>query len=197
MKIGYARVSSYGQSCDIQLDSLLAAGCEKVFSEKVSGAKEDRKEFSAMLDFAREGDQIVVTRLDRLSRSLFELQKTSKILEEKKVDLEIIEQQIDTSTPTGRLLFNIVGTVAEFEREMIHQRAQEGRKKAVERGVVFGAKMKLSRKDVESMANLIAMGTPKTEIIEIYSIGRTSVFRYLKENGYNSDGTLKLDSLQG
>ncbi|MGB5963976.1 MAG: recombinase family protein [Sulfurimonadaceae bacterium] len=197
MKIGYARVSSYGQSYDIQLDSLRAAGCEKIFSEKVSGAKEDRKEFTAMLDFAREGDQIVVTRLDRLSRSLFELQKTSKMLEEKKIDLEIIEQQIDTSTPTGRLLFNIVGTVAEFEREMIHQRAQEGRKKAVERGVVFGAKMKLSKKDVESMANLIAMGTPKTEITEIYSIGRTSVFRYLKENGYNPDGTIKLDDPQG
>lgn len=87
MKIGYARVSSYGQSLDMQLESLKTSGCEKIFHEKISGAKEDRKEFTAMLEFAREGDQIVVTRLDRLSRSLFELQKCFKTLEDNKIDI--------------------------------------------------------------------------------------------------------------
>lgn len=188
MKIGYARVSSYGQSLDIQLKALKGAGCEKVFSEKVSGAKEHRKEFTAMLDFAREDDQIVVTRLDRLSRSLFELQKCSKILENKKVDLEVLEQPIDTSSPAGKLLFNIIGTVAEFERETINQRAAEGRKAAREKGVVFGCKRKLNKDEVVKMANLIAMGTPKSEISELFNIGRTSIFRYLKEHGYGSDG---------
>lgn len=196
MKIGYARVSSYGQSLDIQLEALEKAGCEKIYQEKVSGAKEDRKEYTAMLNFARGEDQIIVTRLDRLSRSLFELQKCSKMLEEKKINLMVLEQQIDTSSPTGRLLFNLIGTVAEFEREMIHQRACEGRKKAVERGVKFGAKKKLEKKDVDSMANLIAMGVPKTEIAEMYKIGRTSIFRYLRDYGYTSDGSMASQNMK-
>jgi DNA invertase Pin-like site-specific DNA recombinase len=188
MKIGYARVSSYGQSLDIQLKALKDAQCERIYSEKVSGTKRQRMEYQAMLDFAREGDQIVVTKLDRLSRSLFELQKCSTILENKKIDLQVLEQDIDTSTPTGRLLFNIIGTVAEFEREMIIQRAAEGRKAAREKGVIFGKKRKLTKDDVVKMANLIQMGTPKPEIAELFNIGRTSIFRYLKEYGYGSDG---------
>lgn len=191
MKIGYARVSSHGQSLDNQLEALASSGCERIFSEKISGAREDRKEFKAMLDFAREGDQIIVSKLDRLSRSLFELQKCAKKLEEKKIDLMVLEQGIDTSNPTGRLLFNIIGVVAEFEREMINERTAEGRKKAKDRGVIFGKPKKLAKKDVESMANMIAMGTPKSEIVDLYSIGRTSVFRYLREYGYGSDGSRK------
>jgi DNA invertase Pin-like site-specific DNA recombinase len=181
MKIGYARVSSYGQSLDIQLNKLEEAGCEKIFSEKASGVKESRKEFNAMLDFAREGDQIVVTRLDRLSRSLLELQKTSKILENKTIDLKILEQDIDTSTPSGRLLFNIVGVVAEFEREMINQRAAEGRKVAKENGVKFGAKKKLSDRDIESIKNLIAMGESKAELAKLYGVGRSTLYRALEK----------------
>lgn len=191
MKIGYARVSTYGQSLDNQLEALDKAGCERIFHEKVSGTKEDRKEFDAMITFAREGDQLIVTKLDRLSRSLFELQKCAKILEEKKIALAVLEQQIDTSTPSGRLLFNVVGVVAEFEREMINERTAEGRKAAKERGVKFGKPKKLTKEDVGSMANLIAMGTTKTEISELYGIGRTSIFRYLRENNYNSDGSRK------
>ena len=187
MKIGYARVSSYGQSLDIQLKKLEDAGCEKIFSEKVSGAKQQRKEFVAMLDFARQGDQIVVTRLDRLSRSLMELQNTSKALSDKSIELEVIEQQIDTSTASGRLLFNVVGVVAEFEREMINQRAAEGRKAAKERGVKFGAKRKLSDKDVESIKNLILMGESKADLAERYGIGRTTLYRLLKEREQASD----------
>lgn len=191
MKIGYARVSSYGQSLELQLESLKKAGCEKIYSEKISGAKEDRKEFNEMIDFMRENDKLVVTRLDRLSRSLFELQKCSKTLENKNIDLVVLEQQIDTSTATGRLLFNIVGTVAEFERETINQRASEGRERAKKNGVVFGKKRKLTKNDVEKMANLIQMGTPKSEICSLFNIGRTSIFRYLKEYGYNTNGSIK------
>lgn len=181
MKIGYARVSSYGQSLNIQLEKLKEAGCEKIFSEKVSGAKENRSEFNAMFDFAREGDQIVVTKLDRMSRSLLELQQTSKRLEDKNIDLIVLEQNIDTSTSTGRLLFNIVGVVAEFEREMINQRAAEGRKAAKEKGVKFGAKKKLSDKDIESIKNLIAMGESKAELAKLYGVGRSTLYRALEE----------------
>lgn len=166
----------------IQLKKLKEAGCEKIFSEKVSGVKDARKAFSEMLDFAREGDQIIVTRLDRLSRSLLELQKTSKMLESKMIDLKILEQDIDTSTLSGRLLFNIVGVVAEFEREMINQRAAEGRKEAKEKGVKFGAKKKLSSKDIESIKNLIAMGESKAELAKLYSVGRSTLYRALGEH---------------
>lgn len=180
MKIGYARVSSYGQSLDIQNNKLNEIGCERIFSEKISGAKEVREQFNAMLDFAREGDQIVVARLDRLSRSLLELQKTSKILEDKKIDLVVLEQDIDTSSPSGRLLFNIIGTVAEFEREMINQRAAEGRKAAKEQGVKFGAKKKLSDKDISSIKNLLAMGESKANLAKLYNVGRSTLYRALE-----------------
>lgn len=184
MKIGYARVSTYGQSLELQLQQLKAAGCEKIYKEKVSGAKDKRKEFQSMMEFVREGDQVVVTRLDRLSRSSHELQNTAKKLEIKDVDLVVLEQSIDTSTPSGRLLFNIIGVVAEFEREMINERAAEGRKAAKDRGVKFGAKRKLSDRDIESIANLIKMGESKTELAERYGIGRSTLYRVLKENGY-------------
>lgn len=100
----------------------------------------------------------------------------------------ILDQSIDTSTPIGRLLFNVIGTVAEFEREMINQRAAEGRKAAREKGVVFGCKKKLNKDDIERMANLIAMGAPKSEVMELFKISKTSVLRYLKQSGYGTDG---------
>jgi len=143
MKIGYARVSSIGQSLDLQVKALKNAGCEKIFSEKVSGAKSQRKDFDAMMEFAREGDQVMVTRLDRLSRSSMELQNTAKTLENKKIDLRVLEQDIDTSSPSGKLLFNMIGIVAEFERDMINERAAEGRKAAMKNGVKFGRKKAL------------------------------------------------------
>lgn len=195
MKIGYARVSSHSQSLDIQLEKLESTGCEKIYSEKISGAKEIRKEFEAMLDFAREGDQIIVTRLDRLSRSLLELQNMSKTLENKKIDLLVLEQDIDTSTVSGRLLFNIVSVVAEFEREMINERATEGRKAAKERGVKFGAKRKLTKRDIESISNLIAMGESKSELAKRYGIGRSTLYRLLRE--LESKKKEERSSLQG
>lgn len=182
MKIGYARVSSYGQSLAIQISKLKEAGCERIYSEKVSGAKEQRKEFTVMLDFARETDQIVVTRLDRLSRSLIELQNTAKILEHKKIELEVLEQDIDTSTPSGRLLFNLIGTVAEFEREMINQRAAEGRRAAKEKGVKFGPKQKLSKEDIRSIKKLIAIGESKANLAKLYKVGRSTLYRALEES---------------
>ncbi len=180
MKIGYARVSSVGQSLDLQLKALKGIGCEKIFSEKVSGAKDNRKEFNSMIEFAREGDQIVVTKLDRLSRSSLELQNTAKTLENKKVDLRVLEQDIDTSSPSGKLLFNMIGVVAEFEREMINERASEGRKAAMENGVRFGRKKVLKAIEISEIKKLVSDGLGKKEVGKRFGVSRSTIYRILE-----------------
>lgn len=180
MKIGYARVSSTGQSLDLQKKALENAGCEKIFSEKVSGAKINRKEFDAMMDFVRDGDQIVVTKLDRLSRSSIELQNTAKTLENKKIDLRVLEQDIDTSSPSGKLLFNMIGIVAEFEREMINERAAEGRKAAIQNGVKFGRKKSLNLDEIAEARRLASTGLGKKEIGKRLGVSRSTVYRALE-----------------
>lgn len=182
LKIGYARVSTTSQSLEPQLISLTEAGCEKVYHDNVSGAKTHRKEFTAMMNYAREGDQIVVTRLDRLSRSAFELQTTLKELESKNVDIHVIEQDIDTSTPTGRLLFHMISAIAEFERSIINERSEAGRRAAMKRGVKFGRNAKLSDEDVQSIKNLIDMGKSVSSLAKIYGVGRTTIYRALERN---------------
>jgi len=179
MKIGYARVSSAGQSLELQMGALKNAGCEKVFSEKVSGAKGNRKEFNSMMEFARDGDQIVVTKLDRLSRSSIELQNTAKTLEGKKIDLRVLEQNIDTSSPSGKLLFNMIGIVAEFEREMINERATEGRKAAMEKGVKFGRKKVLKDDEKIEAKRLASSGLGKKEIGKRLGVSRSTIYRIL------------------
>lgn len=181
MKIGYARVSSTGQSLDLQMKALENAGCEKIFSEKVSGAKINRKEFALMMDFARDGDQIVVTKLDRLSRSSIELQNAAKTLENKKIDLRVLEQDIDTSSPSGKLLFNMIGIVAEFEREMINERAAEGRKAAMENGVKFGRKKSLNRDEIAEARRLASTGLGKKEIGKRLGVSRSTVYRAISK----------------
>jgi len=134
MKIGYVRVSSMGQSLDLQMKALKNAGREKIFSEKVSGAKCAKKEFNSMMEFTRHGDQIVATKPDKLSRSSLGLQNTAKTFENKKLTTPgVLEQNIDTSNPFGKLLFDMIGIVAEFEREMISERATAERKTAWKR----------------------------------------------------------------
>ena len=111
-KVGYARVSSVGQSLDVQLDKL--ADCEKIYKEKISGADDKRPQLRACMDYVREGGTLYVTRLDRLARSTLHLCKIAKELEGKGVDLVVTDQSIDTSSATGRLLFNMLGAIAQF-----------------------------------------------------------------------------------
>ena len=126
MRIGYARVSSSGQRLDVQLDRL--SDCDRVFHEKVSGkSTKGRPELQSALDFVREGDVFVVTKLDRLARSVVDLAGIVQKLETKKVDLVVLDQGIDTTTMYGRLQFNILAAIGEFEREMIKERSTEGR----------------------------------------------------------------------
>jgi len=182
MRIGYARVSSSGQRLDVQIDRL--ADCDRVFHEKMSGkSAKGRLELQNALDFVRDGDVFVVTKLDRLARSVVDLASIVQKLESKKVDLVVLDQGIDTTTMYGRLQFNILAAIGEFERELIRERSMEGREKAIARGVKFGAKPKLTKKEIEDLIkDFEAPGCSKTEIAGHYGISRSSVYRLYAEN---------------
>ena len=126
MFVGYARVSTRDQSPALQLDSLRQAGCERTFMEKASGAQRDRPELSAALDYIRAGDTLVVWKLDRLARSVRQLVETAEDLQQRGIGLRVLTQQIDTTTPGGRLVFHVFAAMAEFERELILERTHAG-----------------------------------------------------------------------
>ena len=116
-KIGYARVSSMGQSLEVQLEKLNKVNCDRIYQEKRSGRTADRPELKSCINYLREGDTLIITRLDRLARSVVHLAQLAKRFEEEKIDLVVIDQNIDTSTSTGRLMFNMLASIAEFEND--------------------------------------------------------------------------------
>src|SRR5215208_2915808 len=141
MNIGYARVSTHDQTLDLQKDVLEKAGCEKIFTDQVSGTKAERKGLTEALSHLREGDTLVVWRLDRLGRSLRHLIDTITALQERGVGFKSLTENIDTTTSGGRLVFNIFGSLAEFEREIIKERTQAGLEAARSRGRTGGRPM--------------------------------------------------------
>src|ERR1700674_4301519 len=127
MKLGYARVSSSDQETHLQIDALHSAGCDRIYKEKASGAKADRPELMRLLDNARKGDVVIVWKMDRLGRSLMHLIETVNMLHERSVQLKsLTENLIDTTTPSGKLVFGIFGLMAEFERDMLRERTKAG-----------------------------------------------------------------------
>ena len=186
MKIGYARVSSRGQSLETQVEKLTSFGCEKVFQEKRSGATRSKREaLMSALDFCREGDVLVITKLDRLARSMFDLQQIVATLERKKVDFVVLDQNIDTTTPTGRLTFHLLGAVAEFERDLISERRDEGMEKAKERGVRFSRRPKLSEKEILELQAAARAGEEPHVLWERYKISKTSFYRLCPRESEN------------
>ena len=177
-RIGYARVSSIGQSLDVQLEKL--KDCKKTFQEKKSGTSDKRPQLTAALDYVRDGDTLVVTRLDRLARSTLHLCKIADQLEKKKVNLKVIDQNIDTSDATGRLLFNMLGAIGQFETEIRAERVKDGVAKAQAKGIKFGAKKKLDSKQVKELQKRRENGEPIQTLMKDYGIGKMTVYRYLK-----------------
>ena len=179
MKYGYERVSTSDQDLEIQKNALLSAGCEVVREEKVSGTSlQGRSELTTLLEFLRTGDELVVTRIDRLARSMRDLQNIVYELSEKGVHLSATEQSINTSTPEGKCFLDMLGVFAEFETRLRHERQMEGIKKAKEKGVYKGRKQTL---DVAKIKELAADGLMKTEIAKRLGIGRASVYRALND----------------
>lgn len=178
MKVGYARVSSVGQSLDTQIDKLTTFGCEKVFQEKRSGASRHKREaVNAALEFCREGDVLVITKLDRLARSMFDLQDITKTLERKGVDFIVLDQSIDTTTPAGRLTFHLLGAVAEFERDLISERQAEGIEKAKQKGVKFGRREKLTSDQVDEMKSAYRAGEARQALMKRFDISKSTFYR--------------------
>jgi DNA invertase Pin-like site-specific DNA recombinase len=175
--IGYARVSSIGQSLAVQLDKL--AHCDKVFQEKHSGASDRRPRLAACLEYVREGDTLVVTRLDRLARSTLHLCQIAEELKRKQVHLQVLDQNIDTGDATGRLLFNMLGAIAQFETEIRAERQRDGILKAQERGVKFGKQKALTPAQIRELKNRRQQGALIKELMRDYRLSKATVYRYL------------------
>ena len=178
MLVGYARVSSSGQSLDIQNEALAQSGCDKVFSEKMSGrSTKDREQLALALDFVREGDTLVITRLDRLARSVADLHNIIERLTEKKVAFRCLNQSgVDTDTSTGRLMLAVLGAVAAFENDIRKERQLEGIEKAKAAGKYRGRPASI---DPARVRELRSAGMGAAQIAKTLNIGRASVYRAL------------------
>lgn len=179
--IGYARVSTTDQNPDMQLDALKAAGCSRVFTDRASGAKADRPELARALDYARDGDTFVVWRLDRAGRSLQHLIELVATLNQRGVGFRSLSEQIDTTTPGGKLVFHIFGAMAEFERDLIRERTNAGLAAARARGRVGGRKPVLTPRKLQMAQALYDSGAHTMEAIaEAVGCSRATLYRNLQ-----------------
>ena len=178
MKYGYARVSSSGQDLEVQIDALTAAGCETIRQEKVSGTSiQGRDELNTLLEFMRDGDELVITRIDRLARSIRDLQNIVYDLNKKGVTLSATQQPIDTKTSVGKCFLDMLGVFAEFETNLRKERQMEGIAKAKDKGVYKGRKPTI---DVQKVKELRDTGLGASKIAKELGIGRASVYRALE-----------------
>ncbi len=181
MKIGYARVSTTEQSLNRQVDQLTAVGCERIYQEKVSGAKTDRPELARLLDALREGDVVIVTELSRLGRTVKGLVELVENIHQIGADIKSLKESIDTTTPTGKMVFTVMAAVSEMERDLICERTAEGLKAARARGrkggrpVIDQEKLNLALRMYDSKSCTIA------EITKSTGISKATLYTYLNK----------------
>ena len=178
--LGYGRVSTLDQSTDIQRDALLAAGAEKLFLDKFTGAKAQRPELDRLRDQLRKGDSVLVTRLDRLARSTKDLLMLVSEIEEAGATLVVLEQNINTSSVEGRFLLNVLGAVAELERDMIVARTRQGLEAARARGRVGGRKPKLALNQRLEIRKFYEQGKSIQDIAKLFNVSRATIYRALE-----------------
>lgn len=179
-KIGYGRVSTVDQNLDAQKDALERAGASMIFLESASGTKKHRPQLDLALSHLRPGDQLLVTRLDRLARSARDLFEISSKLDENKIELHVLEQNIDTSSPEGRLFFTLVAGFAEFEHSMMAARTRDGLASARARGRLGGRRQKLSNEQIFKLKKLVDTGDMTiSEIADLFGVSRGTVYNYL------------------
>jgi DNA invertase Pin-like site-specific DNA recombinase len=187
MKIGYARVSTIEQNLNLQTDALEKIGCEKIFTDMASGAIDTRKGLIEAVDYCRNGDSLIVWKLDRLGRSLRHLIDTVNNLQSKGVEFISLQECVDTSTSGGKLVFHVFGALAEFEREMIRERTKAGIKAARARGRMSGRPKKLSSQQIDIARKLMDdKETKVVEIIKTLNVSRSTLYRY--QTSKNSRG---------
>jgi DNA invertase Pin-like site-specific DNA recombinase len=178
MIVGYARVSARDQDFAGQVADLEAAGCVKIYREKISGAKTDRPELNKLMRRLEEGDTLIVCRLDRLARSTRDLLNLLDQISDRGATFRSLKDAwADTSTMHGRLLVSVLGSLAEFEREMIRERTGEGRKRAMARGVRFGRPQKLTPHQRREILDRIAAGEIQADLARTYNVGEATISR--------------------
>jgi len=180
MKIGYARISTDAQETHLQMDALTRAKCSRVYEEKASGAKTDRPELMKLLDNARKGDVVIVWKLDRLARSLRQLIDTTVLLNERGVELHSLTENINTTTPSGKLTFHIFAALSEFERDILRQRVNAGLKAARKRGRIGGRPRALGEADLKKARALLRSGDySRVQVAEDLGVSRHTLWRAL------------------
>lgn len=181
MKIGYARVSTGDQSLDLQCDALKQVGCEKIFEDVASGAKTDRKGLEESLDYLREGDVLVVWKLDRLGRSLKHLIELCLELNHRNIHLQSVRENIDTNSPIGKLFFHLIASLAEFERDLIRDRTLAGLEAARARGKKGGRKPKLNTQEIDKARAMTKAGVNSIdEICDFLKVSRSTFYRHVQ-----------------
>jgi len=180
MLIGYARVSTEDQDLALQRDALKGAGCQRLYEEKISGANRSRPELNRLLDQLRAGDVVVVSRLDRLARSTRDLLEIAEQLKQAETGLRSLhEPWADTTSPAGRMVLTVFAGIAEFERDLIHERTGSGRVAAKARGVRFGRPTKLSGDQIKLAQRLINEGHPVPAVAKLLKVHRATLYRAL------------------
>ena len=189
MLIGYARVSTDDQNLDLQKDALERVGCERILEDRISGTKSERPGLTSAIDYARPGDTIVVWRLDRLGRSLKDLIEQVTLLESKKVGLRSLQESIDTSSSSGKLIFHIFGALAEFERNLISERTRAGLTAARARGRKGGRPASM---DAEKQALAVKLYNDPdytvSKVCQIVGVSKTTLYKYLSREGVSGRG---------
>ena len=182
-RLGYGRVSTQDQNLDAQRDALKSASADKIFIEKITGTKASRPELDKLREQMRKGDTVVITRLDRLGRSTKDLLEISSELEEKGVELEVLEQNINTKTPEGKLFFTMIAAFSQFEHDLMVARTKDGLAAARARGRLGGRKPKLSEVQKKQIRKLYAERELTVRAIaEMFNITPPTVYRAIESN---------------
>ena len=180
--VGYARVSTSGQKLTVQRDKLLAYGCDKLFEEKQSAMLAQRPKLKECLRYLREGDVLVVTRIDRLARSTLELHRIMSTLKDEGIGFKALDQEVDTTTKTGKLLFGMLALIAEFEQDLRKERQTEGIAAAKAKGVQFGRPPRMSVEQVAELRQKRTQGVMIRDLMQKYGLSKSSVYRLLTKD---------------
>ena len=179
MLIGYARVSTQDQNLDLQVDALIKAGCQKIFDDKISGSRSERAGLAKALEMLRDGDTLVVWKLDRLGRSVKNLVDLVGELQNQGIQFKSLTDAIDTSTPSGRFFFHVMASLAEMERELTVERTRAGLEVARQLGRKGGRSRKMTDSKIESAKKLLANGVPPRDVAKNLGVSVPTLYRWI------------------